>query len=128
VRGRALSDVRRLTSIDSRTRDNTSAVRFRCRADSTCGAWIGTKPANVSGSWSRLSRYVALRRRNLIVGHVRTASARVSTAEDFVMTRLLVLPGRALDRAEHERRDAYLAAAVDIVELERRIRAFSDTF
>nr|WP_284506674.1 DUF3563 family protein [Caballeronia sp. GAWG1-5s-s] len=30
---------------------------------------------------------------------------------------------RALDRAENSRRDAYLASASDIVELERRMRA-----
>jgi hypothetical protein len=30
---------------------------------------------------------------------------------------------RALDRAEDSRRDAYLASAPDIVELERRMRA-----
>ena len=29
---------------------------------------------------------------------------------------------RMLDRAEHNRRDAYLAAAVDLFELERRMR------
>ena len=33
-----------------------------------------------------------------------------------------ILLRRLLDSAEHCRRDAYLAAAVDIVELERRMR------
>ncbi|AUT56427.1 DUF3563 family protein [Paraburkholderia caribensis] len=36
---------------------------------------------------------------------------------------LFQLLRKALDRAEHSRRDAYLAASVDIVELERRMHA-----
>jgi hypothetical protein len=36
---------------------------------------------------------------------------------------LFLLLGRALDRAEHSRRDAYLASAVDMGELERRMRS-----
>ena len=36
---------------------------------------------------------------------------------------LLLLLSRALDRAEHNRRDAYLASAVDMGELERRMRS-----
>ncbi|MBN3759550.1 DUF3563 family protein [Burkholderia sp. Ac-20365] len=36
---------------------------------------------------------------------------------------LIVLLRKALDRAEHCRRDAYLASAVDMVELERRMHA-----
>ncbi|WP_175943280.1 DUF3563 family protein [Caballeronia sp. BCC1704] len=36
---------------------------------------------------------------------------------------LLLWLKRALDRAEDSRRDAYLASASDIVELERRMRA-----
>jgi hypothetical protein len=35
---------------------------------------------------------------------------------------LYTLLEKALDRAEHSRRDAYLASAVDIGELERRMR------
>jgi hypothetical protein len=36
---------------------------------------------------------------------------------------LFVLLRKALDRAEHSRRDAYLASAVDLGELERRMRS-----
>jgi hypothetical protein len=36
---------------------------------------------------------------------------------------LYVLLSTALDRAEHSRRDAYLASSADIAELERRMRA-----
>jgi len=36
---------------------------------------------------------------------------------------LFVLLRKALDRAEHSRRDAYLASAIDMVELERRMQA-----
>jgi hypothetical protein len=36
---------------------------------------------------------------------------------------LILLLKKALDRAEHSRRDAYLASAVDMVELERRMRS-----
>lgn len=36
---------------------------------------------------------------------------------------LFLLLRRALDRAEHSRRDAYLASAVDMVELERRMQS-----
>jgi hypothetical protein len=35
---------------------------------------------------------------------------------------LYLLLEKALDRAEHSRRDAYLACAADIGELERRMR------
>jgi hypothetical protein len=43
--------------------------------------------------------------------------------EDIMLIYLFQLLRKALDRAEHSRRDAYLAAAVDIVELERRMHA-----
>ncbi|MEA3086314.1 MAG: hypothetical protein QOC89_4011 [Paraburkholderia sp.] len=36
---------------------------------------------------------------------------------------LFLLLRKALERAEHSRRDAYLASAVDIGELERRMHA-----
>ena len=36
---------------------------------------------------------------------------------------LFLLLRKALDRAEHSRRDAYLASAVDMGELERRTRS-----
>jgi hypothetical protein len=36
---------------------------------------------------------------------------------------LFLLLRKALDRAEHCRRDAYLASAVDMGELERRMRS-----
>ena len=36
---------------------------------------------------------------------------------------LLKKLGELLDRAEHSRRDAYLASSVDIFELERRMRS-----
>ncbi|SAK95607.1 hypothetical protein AWB81_05297 [Caballeronia arationis] len=36
---------------------------------------------------------------------------------------LFLLLKKALERAEHSRRDAYLGAAVDIGELERRMRS-----
>jgi hypothetical protein len=36
---------------------------------------------------------------------------------------LFPLLRKALDRAEHSRRDAYLASAVDMSELERRMRS-----
>lgn len=36
---------------------------------------------------------------------------------------LFLLLRKALDRAEHSRRDMYLASAVDMVELERRMRS-----
>lgn len=36
---------------------------------------------------------------------------------------LFLLLRKALDRAEHSRRDAYLASAVDMGELERRMRS-----
>lgn len=36
---------------------------------------------------------------------------------------LFQLLRKALDRAEHSRRDAYLASAVDMVELERRMHS-----
>jgi hypothetical protein len=35
---------------------------------------------------------------------------------------LFLLSTKVLDRAEHSRRDAYLASAVDMGELERRMR------
>jgi len=38
----------------------------------------------------------------------------------FIYLRMLL--EKALDRAEHSRRDAYLASAADIGELERRMR------
>jgi hypothetical protein len=36
---------------------------------------------------------------------------------------LFLLLRKALDRAEHSRRDAYLASAADLAELERRMRS-----
>jgi hypothetical protein len=36
---------------------------------------------------------------------------------------IYTLLGRALDRAEHSRRDAYLACAVDMGDLERRMHS-----
>lgn len=36
---------------------------------------------------------------------------------------LFLLFRKVLDRAEHSRRDAYLASAVDMSELERRMRS-----
>ncbi|MFM0340579.1 DUF3563 family protein [Paraburkholderia fungorum] len=36
---------------------------------------------------------------------------------------LFLLLRKALDRAEHSRRDAYLASAVDMGELERRMQS-----
>jgi hypothetical protein len=36
---------------------------------------------------------------------------------------LFLLLRKALDRAEHSRRDAYLASAVDMVQLEQRMRS-----
>ncbi|WP_109479257.1 DUF3563 family protein [Paraburkholderia sp. C35] len=36
---------------------------------------------------------------------------------------LFMLLRKALDRAEHSRRDAYLATAADMVELERRMQS-----
>nr|WP_318229921.1 DUF3563 family protein [Paraburkholderia terrae] len=43
--------------------------------------------------------------------------------EDIMLIYLFQLLRKALDRAEHCRRDAYLASAVDMVELERRMHA-----
>jgi hypothetical protein len=43
--------------------------------------------------------------------------------EVIVLIHLFLWLKRALDRAETSRRDAYLASASDIVELERRMRA-----
>jgi hypothetical protein len=43
--------------------------------------------------------------------------------EDIMFIYLFLLLRKTLDRAEHCRRDTYLASAVDMVELERRMRA-----
>jgi Protein of unknown function (DUF3563) len=43
--------------------------------------------------------------------------------EDMMFVYLFLLLTKALERAEHSRRDAYLASAVDIGELERRMRS-----
>jgi hypothetical protein len=43
--------------------------------------------------------------------------------EDIMFVYLFLLLRKTLDRAEHCRRDTYLASAVDMVELERRMRA-----
>lgn len=43
--------------------------------------------------------------------------------EDIMLIYLFQLLRKALDRAEHSRRDAYLASAVDMVELERRMHS-----
>ena len=40
-----------------------------------------------------------------------------------MLIHLFLLLKKALDRAEHSRRDAYLASAVDLVELERRMHS-----
>ncbi|CAN7743542.1 DUF3563 family protein [Caballeronia sp. LjRoot29] len=50
----------------------------------------------------------------------------VSDPEDIVLILLIyLLPllRKALDRAEHSRRDAYLASAADMGELERRMHS-----
>jgi Protein of unknown function (DUF3563) len=43
--------------------------------------------------------------------------------EDIMFIYLFLLLRKALERAEHSRRDAYLASAVDIGELERRMHS-----
>jgi hypothetical protein len=43
--------------------------------------------------------------------------------EDIMFIYLFLLLKKALERAEHSRRDAYLASAVDIGELERRMHS-----
>ena len=43
--------------------------------------------------------------------------------EDMMFVYLFLLLTKLLDRAEHSRRDAYLASAADIGELERRMRS-----
>ncbi|BCG02207.1 hypothetical protein PPGU19_067750 (plasmid) [Paraburkholderia sp. PGU19] len=43
--------------------------------------------------------------------------------EDIMLIYLFQLLRKTLDRAEHSRRDAYLASAVDMGELERRMHA-----
>jgi hypothetical protein len=40
-----------------------------------------------------------------------------------MLIHLFLLLKKALDRAENSRRDAYLASAVDLVELERRMHS-----
>ena len=40
-----------------------------------------------------------------------------------MLIHLFLLLTKLLDRAEHSRRDAYLASAVDMVELERRMHS-----
>jgi hypothetical protein len=44
-------------------------------------------------------------------------------SEDIMFVYLYFLLKKTLERAEHSRRDAYLGAAVDIGELERRMRS-----
>jgi hypothetical protein len=41
----------------------------------------------------------------------------------YLLVYFFLLLRRALDRAESRRREAYLASAADIVELERRMRS-----
>ena len=47
---------------------------------------------------------------------------RASNNQERLYEAILVC-GNLLDRAEHNRRDLYLAAAVDLCELERRMRS-----
>ncbi|MDH6153679.1 hypothetical protein OKW46_007685 [Paraburkholderia sp. WSM4179] len=54
-------------------------------------------------------------------GPIRNRPARPEDAVFILFVYLYPLLGKALDRAEHNRRDAYLASAVDIGELERRM-------
>ena len=44
-------------------------------------------------------------------------------SEHGMLAHLLKILRNLLDRAEHNRRDLYLAAAVDLCELERRMRS-----
>ncbi|SAK67091.1 DUF3563 family protein [Caballeronia ptereochthonis] len=46
----------------------------------------------------------------------------IDMAKDIVLPCLICWTEMLLDRAEHSRRDAYLASCADIGELERRMR------
>jgi hypothetical protein len=46
--------------------------------------------------------------------------------ENIMLVYLFLALSKVLERAENSRRDAYLAAAVDMIELERRMRFIED--